>query len=81
MIADTWRADVDNDPEQFLADHWVSRWLDTPILLAVEVQNQLDNAEKYGAEKERQRILKALDRYTLYRFEKDEVIRLIEEEK
>lgn len=79
MIADTWRDDVDRDPEKFLSDHWVSQLLDTPILLAVEVQNHLDKAEQYGADKERARIIRALDNYTLYRFDKDELVALISE--
>ena len=80
MIADTWRYDVIRNPEGFLSQHWSSRLIDTPLLLAIEIENHLENAEKYGAGKERERIMKALDKYTFYRFEKDEVIRLIEEE-
>jgi len=56
MIADTWRQDAMERPEEFLAQHWSRRLLDTPLLLAIEIENHLENAEKYGAEKEREKI-------------------------
>lgn len=80
MIADTWRQEAANNPDEFLARHWSSRLLDSPLLLAVEIENHLENAEKYGAEKERERIIKKLNKYTMYRFEKQWMIDLIEED-
>jgi hypothetical protein len=80
MIADTWRQDAMDRPEEFLSQHWSNRLIDTPLLLAIEVENHLENAEKYGAEKERQRIIDKLDKYTMYRFEKQWMIDLIEED-
>lgn len=75
MIADTWRYDVIKNPEEFLSQHWSGRLLDTPLLLAIEIENHLENAEKYGAEKERDRIVKALSK----QFNKEDILRIINE--
>ena len=77
MISDTWRYEVIKNPEEFLSQHWSSRLIDSPLLLAIEIENHLDNAEKYGAEKERDRIVKVLSKH----FNKEEIIRLINEKR
>jgi len=62
MIADTWRQDAMERPEEFLSQHWSRRLLDTPLLLAIEVENHLENAEKYGAEKMMNNIIDLLSK-------------------